>query len=410
MTGKWSEFTLDTQVGITDLVATIDVNPALAGTINANKRTQINTILADKMPKEHAILPVSPDDTSDITTALTWRGTVPYDFILTGVKAVVADAPTGSDLNFNIEIDGQDLFASEVAIADGSDTVVTTAYTYDFLRENSTILVTVSQVGSTNNGKGLKVYLIGYSSIAAFNPNQLSDVALFLHNDPRTMFQSNAGTTAVTTAADVVGFWQDLSGNDNHFSSKADDTTRPAFNETGYPSVLADGSNDALVSGAGLNAYESGAYGCMIACESDTLTNGARLFCEGGTSGRNNMFRYDLSQCRYQVITAGAGEVAQGSPITDGFDDTPNVLIRMDRGGIVSGYNDGVESGVGFTYTPAGTTDLDDAILFAEDPVTPEDWWSGKVSSLVLVVGRVFTDAEVALLTTWGAATQGRSI
>lgn len=107
---------------------------------------------------------------SDETTALT-TGTakvtfrMPYAFTLTGVRASVTSAPTGSVLTVDINEAGVSILSTKLTI-DASEKTSTTAATPavisdSALADDAEITIDIDGVGSTIAGAGLKVYLIG---------------------------------------------------------------------------------------------------------------------------------------------------------------------------------------------------------------------------------------------------------
>jgi len=107
---------------------------------------------------------------SDETTALT-TGTakatfrVPYAFTLTGVRASVTTAPTGSTIIVDINQNGASILSTRLSI-DASEKTSTTAATPAVisdttLDDDAEITIDIDQVGSTVAGAGLKVWLIG---------------------------------------------------------------------------------------------------------------------------------------------------------------------------------------------------------------------------------------------------------
>ena len=110
---------------------------------------------------------------SDETTALT-TGTakvtfrMPYAFTLTGVRASVTTAPTGSVLTVNIKESGSTILSTKITI-DATEKTSTTAATPPVISDSSLaddaeITIDIDTVGSTVAGAGLKVTLIGYAT------------------------------------------------------------------------------------------------------------------------------------------------------------------------------------------------------------------------------------------------------
>jgi len=110
---------------------------------------------------------------SDETTLLT-TGTakvkfrMPHVFKLTGVRASVSTAPTGSALTVDINENGSSVLSTKLTIDAGeltSTTAATAAVISDtLLADDAEITIDIDNVGSTVAGKGLKVTLLGARS------------------------------------------------------------------------------------------------------------------------------------------------------------------------------------------------------------------------------------------------------
>jgi hypothetical protein len=107
---------------------------------------------------------------SDETTALTTTGVkatfrMPCAMTLTGVRASVTTAPTGSTLIVNIKENGTTILSTLLSI-DATEKTSTTAATPavisdSALADDSEITIEITQIGSTVAGAGLKVTLLG---------------------------------------------------------------------------------------------------------------------------------------------------------------------------------------------------------------------------------------------------------
>lgn len=107
---------------------------------------------------------------SDETTALTTGASkvtfrMPYAFTLSEVRASLTTAPTGSTLVVDINQNGASILSTKISI-DASEKTSTTAATPPVisgaaLADDAEITIDLDQIGSTNAGTGLKVYLIG---------------------------------------------------------------------------------------------------------------------------------------------------------------------------------------------------------------------------------------------------------
>lgn len=106
------------------------------------------------------------DEATALTTGtakLTFR--VPYALTLTGVRASVVTAPTGSTIIVDINEGGSSILSTKLSI-DADEKTSTTAATAAVisdtaLADDSEITVDIDQVGSTVAGAGLKIWLIG---------------------------------------------------------------------------------------------------------------------------------------------------------------------------------------------------------------------------------------------------------
>lgn len=110
---------------------------------------------------------------SDETTILTIGSNkskfrLPYAMTLTGVRASVTEAPTGSSVIIDIRANGTTILSTLISIDDTQKTstlsatpaVISTAE----IPDDAEISVDITQVGATTTGRGLKVYLIGQQS------------------------------------------------------------------------------------------------------------------------------------------------------------------------------------------------------------------------------------------------------
>lgn len=106
------------------------------------------------------------DETTDLTTGTakaTFR--MPHAMTLTGVRATVTTAPTGSTIVVDINEAGTSVLGTKLSI-DATEKTSTTAasaatITDSALADDAEITIDIDQVGSTTAGAGLKVYLIG---------------------------------------------------------------------------------------------------------------------------------------------------------------------------------------------------------------------------------------------------------
>ena len=110
------------------------------------------------------ILVACSDETTNLTAGTakaTFR--MPWAATLTGVRASVSEAPTGSTLVVDINEAGSSVLSTKLSI-DASETSSTTAATAAVISDtalanDAVITIDIDQIGSTNPGKGLKVTL-----------------------------------------------------------------------------------------------------------------------------------------------------------------------------------------------------------------------------------------------------------
>lgn len=107
---------------------------------------------------------------SDETTALTvgtgkTKFRLPRSMLLTGVRASVNTAPTGSTIIVDINVDGGSVLSTKLSIDAGETrstlAAVPAVISFNTLTDDSEVVIDIDQVGSTVAGAGLKVWLIG---------------------------------------------------------------------------------------------------------------------------------------------------------------------------------------------------------------------------------------------------------
>ena len=106
------------------------------------------------------------DETTDLTTGtakVTFR--MPYAMTLTGIRASVNTAPTGSVLTVDVNEGGTTILSTKITIDAGEKTSVTAAtppvISDSSLADDAEMTIDIDGVGSTVAGKGLKVAFIG---------------------------------------------------------------------------------------------------------------------------------------------------------------------------------------------------------------------------------------------------------
>jgi hypothetical protein len=237
-----------------------------------------------------------------------------------------------------------------------------------------------------------------------FSPADLSP-ALWLEPAKGGLFQSNAGATAAVANGDVVGYLPDLSGNGKHYTSEADNTTRPTLQGVGsLPTLRFDGANDLLRRTQSLGLLAAGAYTLAFASKGNSAAIDARLFAEGNSAGNNTLF-IPLQVANPTTTSSSAlyrndagTQLVNPTTVTNAnvFDNNGHVLVLTDDGTFVRTYVDGV-TGAATGWTPSGTFTLDRSTIGALLRAASGNWWAGDFYGMV-AVKRVLTNAERAKL------------
>lgn len=137
---------------------------------------------------------------------------------------------------------------------------------------------------NTVSGSSYRFRGTGQVSLDVYDPTNLFSSGQkgvwFDASDRSTLFQDRAGTTPVTAIGQYVGKWLDKSGNNNHATASADDTSRPTWQidaEGNYnvtftrtpatqlitPSIDFTGTDKLMVC-IGLHVIESGSAGVAL--------------------------------------------------------------------------------------------------------------------------------------------------
>ena len=107
------------------------------------------------------------DEDSDLTTGTKVTFRMPYAFTVTAVRASLTTSATGGTLlTVDINESGTTILSTKITI-DASETTSTSAVTPPVisdsaLADDAQMTIDIDNIGSTNPGKGLKVYIIGY--------------------------------------------------------------------------------------------------------------------------------------------------------------------------------------------------------------------------------------------------------
>ena len=239
--------------------------------------------------------------------------------------------------------------------------------------------------------------------------------------DLTSLFQDVAGTTQVTAAGQTVGKILDKSGNNNHWTAAADNTTRPTYqvDGDGKPYLSFDGSNDILFGATPHVLSNNGRYTCVIG-----------LFAAAPASTRYAIGSYSTSTTTpslepvYAAATGGnlllnmrndGGSGMGTAPVLSGMLDNAtkrvihssyngsNSTMRMrngaDRpaGGGTGSYQTSTQG------TFANNFALTRAALGGRGYGTPANFWQGRIYS-GFMINRYLTDSEIKAGEDWVAS------
>lgn len=238
----------------------------------------------------------------------------------------------------------------------------------------------------------------------------------FEADDLTTLFQSNAGTTAVAANGDPVGEWADKSGIGFNVTSLANDTTRPTWNTSaGVSWVGFDGSNDGLKAATSPGLYAAGHATVSMALRGNPGTN-AYLMVETNSASANATY----AAMHSNATTATKADtflrndattiVLSSVPVLIGaYGNTDNVITFVDTGSLILYFIDGVIS-VGLNYTRAGVVTLNNFGLGSYfRNATASNWWAGRVYNAIATKVAITRD-QLRQLVKYQAYKQGGRI
>jgi len=110
------------------------------------------------------------DEDSDLETGTVSTFRMPYSYTISEVRASLTTAATGGTLlTVDINESGSTILSTKLTI-DASETTSTTAATPavisdSALADDAQMTIDIDAIGSTNTGKGLKVYIIGNKTL-----------------------------------------------------------------------------------------------------------------------------------------------------------------------------------------------------------------------------------------------------
>jgi hypothetical protein len=136
---------------------------------NATADQDISGISENREAIQGIVFPfpfAASDEDTDLETGndkLTFR--IPFGLNLTGIRANVKTAPTGSSIIIDVNKDGASILSTKLSIDAGTKTSVEAAtppvFSSTTLADDDEITVGINQIGSTLSGTGLKLTLYG---------------------------------------------------------------------------------------------------------------------------------------------------------------------------------------------------------------------------------------------------------
>lgn len=264
----------------------------------------------------------------------------------------------------------------------------------------------------------LATALIPYYTISGFTPAYFGAdlLAWFDADDLATLFQSNAGTTAVTSDGDVVGAWTDKAGNVS-VSSPADDGTRPVWHTSGgLDWVDSDGTDDVLRALSSAGVYAAGAATIAAGLRGNPALGSEVLFSEASSASDNPYYRVlarssaPLTTATINIRRDGATTLLtqNSSAVALAFNDTDRVLMFRDDGAIMRAFLNGSFADSD-AYTRSGTMTVNRFGLFALVRASNSAYWRGRLYSFV-IVGRPLTVRERVALQSYVGTKAGLTI
>lgn len=362
--------------------------------------SNVETKTLDSPPIMTSAAAFNVDENTTLVVTLT--ATQPSTFAIGGTDAAFFEILDADELNF---VDPTDF---ETPSDSGGNNV------YD-------ITITPTAIADSEVGSAQSVAVtVNNVAVGEFTPSDLPDLVLWLEaDDLSTLFQSNAGSTAVASDGDLVGFWGDKSSNNFDLNSAADDTTRPTYKTNGgsgsdKPYVSFDGSNDVLRHLASLGSFAAGACSIFVAVRGNPAT-AARLLAEGRSTDANPV--YILQQAGTATASTGGAFVRNDAGTlmanninlqVGAYDNTDRVYGVIDDGNDYIPYLDGT-AGSASSFTRSGSMTLDRTALGALIRTSTVSWWAGRVYAVV-VVNRALTSQEISDLTAYLGAKMGLSL
>lgn len=232
-------------------------------------------------------------------------------------------------------------------------------------------------------------------------------------SDTSKLFQTIAGTTAVTTDGDPVGTAQDANGNGFNLTALADTGVRPLWNTSAGLEWLTYSGDDVLKRAAQLTWFSGVASTIALAIRHTASAQGV-VVSEGSSSSntprytptRNNVS--DFNDIEATAVRDDGTFMLNNTALYDeGYPASTDVtVIITDSGTSIKAYIDGV-AGTAASYSRGGTTTLDLFALGARARATHDNYYVGRIYRAV-VYNYVMSAGEISNMDACLKATQGR--
>lgn len=305
-------------------------------------------------------------------------------------------------------------FTAAVALASGNQNINGAL----FQNSPSFLAATIALLSGTQNIDGAlfqnsSSFLASTVANASFDPLSVGPSLLIDPSDTATMFQLITGATTVTDGS-VCGFAGDKSGAAFDLSAAANDTTRPTWvNNSGFPYISFDGTNDVLRRTTALGLY-AGASGnsVFLAIRSNTPLVNNVLVGDTNTGDVDTLYTIMADSVTASTMRArvsnDAGTTEANVSRTTAFDNSDRVIgFTDDKSNIVTYLDQSASSPTG--YTRSGVHTHNRFCLGADITSVTTFFWPGRVYGMV-IVPRVMNSTEIANVVTWLGAKQNRVI
>lgn len=169
-TWKWNGFAWNSitvtpvgATGATGIQGATGPQGTPGGATGATGATGIQGATGTPGPKEIGVSITGETDPLITGTTVSFR--CPYPMTITSARASVNTAPTGSAIIVDVKKDSTSIFSTKPQISTNQTTsfggAVPGVISSGNITDNQQITISIDQIGSTNSGTGLKVWLLG---------------------------------------------------------------------------------------------------------------------------------------------------------------------------------------------------------------------------------------------------------